>query len=279
MILSITKNKKMKSIKYLLFLFVLPALFIACEDDLTYDGPARVKFEKTSARAVIPMTDLTEAVRVQLVSAPLNTPVDVTVTITGGTAEKGKHYEISLPEKLTIPAGENIVSFDVKLFYSAFSFMEERTIEFTLEGSDIATAIPGVNKFVLTAVPVADLTYTNVGVGSYSSTLFGGSPEDVEFERCDQLPNTYRMFGFFENPVELKIDPDNGTAVIEAQSIGDDLFDTGASTWLQCTKGRYAAGVITFESSDWDNAFWTNEGMSSGVKIALDIYTLPEGSY
>ncbi|MDH6304434.1 hypothetical protein M2459_001167 [Parabacteroides sp. PF5-5] len=270
----------MKNLKYLLFLFILPALFTACEDDQIYDGPARVKFEKTTGRVTIPLTDTTETVRVQLVSAPLKNPIDVKVTVSGGTAEQGKHFDVSLSDKLTIPAGENIVSFDVKLYYSAFSFLEERTIEFTLEGSSAATEIPGVNKFTLTAVPVATLTYTNVGKGVYSSTLFDDpDPTEVEFERCDQLPNNYKMIGFFTNPIEIKVDPAKGTAVIEAQDLGDDLFGEGTNSWLECTNGRYAEGIITFEESDWDNVFYTSEGMSSGAKIGVDIYTLPAGSF
>lgn len=272
------KNNNMKNIKYLFFLLILPVFFFACEDNQIYDGPARVKFEKATNRITIPLKDTIDVVKVQLVSAPLNIPTDVKVTLTGGSAEKGKHFDVTLPEKLTIPAGENIVSFEIKLHYSAFGFMEERTLEFSLEGPDHATAIPVVNKYTLTVVPIATLTYSSIGTGKYQSVAFGGT-FDVKYERCDQLPNRYIVVDAFANPFEVIVDPASKTATVKAQDLGEDIFGAGTNTWIQCTAGKYSPGVITFDGGTWDNAYWTSEGMSSGYRLVEEIFILPDGGY
>lgn len=268
----------MKNLKYIFLLLILPAMFFACEDEKTYDGPARVKFEKTANNITIPLNDTIDIVNVQLVSAPLKSATDVKVTVSGGTAERGKHFNVSLPEKLTIPAGENIVSFEIELYYSAFNFLEERTIEFTLEGSSDVTAIPVVDKYTLKAIPVATLTYSEVGVGSYQSIAFGGT-YDVTFERCDQLPNIYIMMDFYTNPIEIIVDPANNIATIDPQDVGEDVFGAGSNSWIYCTAGTFYSGVITFGGGVWDNALFTNEGMGSGYRFVEEVITLPAGSW
>ena len=111
--------------------------------------------------------------------------------------------------------------------------------------------------------------------GSYVSAAFGGT-YSASIDRAVESPNMFRLANFFENIILFSVDKAAGTAVIPSQDLGEDIFGAGSSTWISCSKGTYANGVVTFGGGVWDNAFFTSSAMSSGLRMTSEQIILPD---
>jgi hypothetical protein len=116
--------------------------------------------------------------------------------------------------------------------------------------------------------------------GTYASALFVGSFA-VTFDKSlvDVDPVRYILKDFFTNPIVIEVSFSTGTAVIQAQDLGDDIFDVGTTTWIRCNAGTYANGIITFGGNTWDNAFFTDGTFASGARMSNERFILPAGAY
>ncbi|MCC8145399.1 MAG: hypothetical protein LIO93_02950 [Bacteroidales bacterium] len=168
----------------------------------------------------------------------------------------------------------------VEIIYDIDKLEFKKNYAMTLKIADDETTYPLGSDIKETTVTIKRaLTFSYVGKGLYTSLLLEGDTEEVDIERADQNPNVYRLSGFYKNAIEFIIDPKNGTAIIDPQDLGEDIFGEGTNSWIWCESGTYSDGVCTFGGNTWDNAWFTDDALEAGAPMENEVIVLPPDSY
>lgn len=197
----------------------------------------------------------------------------VNVEVIGDDAVKSV-FKLKNPV-LNFPSGEAVSFAEVEYDIESLSTTDRYTFKIAL--TDSANMSQG-GAFATSITASRKLTFESVGKGVYASGAFGGAAE-VTYFRAIEAKNVYKMSGFFKNEIIFNINKADGTSKVPAQSLGQDIFGEGTISWIVCDAGTYKDGVCVFGGGTWDNAFFVDAKLNSGLRLTNEQFILPEGSY
>ena len=259
-------------IKYIILSLVVIG-FSSCEQDefkVDYDRslpPAVSFFQPAFIKELAPESDIkiliarTDASQAAKYQVKLTSTSPATLTL------------FSLPSsEVNFAAGEYELSVDINFVLNSLSAAGLQ-YKFDIEFDGSPEISKGGNA--KTAVTVSRKLTWERKAGYYASAAFGGT-FNASIDRAIESPSMFRLANVFDNTILFSIDKVAGTAVIPSQDLGEDIFGAGSNSWISCSKGTYANGVVTFSGGVWDNAFFTSSAMSSGLRMTSEQIILPD---
>jgi hypothetical protein len=272
----------MKKSKYIFLLLIGFMLITACSENegAIYDqgDKQNAVFQVASMNVeLLPSeTGGLSSFSVKLHRGNTKNVADIALTLKAPEETENINFQLASPT-LHFDAGQNVAEAIITYNYSEVGASDSYSMLLSIASEEDKPIFSKNSSINISARKT--LTYSLIEEeGIFVSSAFGGAFPVVIY-RAQEDPNIYKLSEFFINDIIFVINPANGTATISPQSLGEDIFGTGTVSWITGLDGTYANGSCIFGGGTWDNAYYTNSSLASGLPMADERIILPTGSY